>query len=68
MFVTKMSNYLFVISFKLMFYETLRYRLARALEEEVKVLRNHAYVWETEIFYLAIYQSMGHSDACCLLY
>ena len=29
MFVTQMSNYLFVISFQLMFYETLRYRLAR---------------------------------------
>ena len=32
MFVTQMSNYLFVISFQLMFYKTLRYRLARALE------------------------------------
>ena len=31
MFVTQMSNYLFVISFQLMFYKTLRYRLARAL-------------------------------------
>ena len=31
MFVTQMSNYLFVISFQLMFRETLRYRLARAL-------------------------------------
>ena len=30
MFVTQKSNYLFVISFQLMFYETLRYRLARA--------------------------------------
>ena len=30
MFVTQMSNYLFVISFQLMFYKTLRYRLARA--------------------------------------
>ena len=29
-FVTQMSNYLFVISFQLMFYKTLRYRLARA--------------------------------------
>ena len=29
MFFTQMSNYIFVISFKLMFYETLRYRLAR---------------------------------------
>ena len=28
---TQMSNYLFVISFQLMFYKTLRYRLARAL-------------------------------------
>ena len=28
MFVTQMSNYLFVISFQLMFYKTLRYRLA----------------------------------------
>ena len=31
MFVTQMSDYLFVISFQLMFYKTLRYRLARAL-------------------------------------
>ena len=31
MFVTQMSNYLFVISFQLMFYKTVRYRLARAL-------------------------------------
>ena len=31
MFVTHMDNYLFVISFQLMFYKTLRYRLARAL-------------------------------------
>ena len=33
MFVTQMNNYLFVISFQLMFYETLRYRLARPLRE-----------------------------------
>ena len=32
MFVTQMSNYLFAISFQLMFYNTLRYRLARALK------------------------------------
>ena len=31
MIVMQMSNYLFVISFQLMFYKTLRYRLARAL-------------------------------------
>ena len=31
MFVTQMSNYRFVISFQLMFYKTLRYRLARTL-------------------------------------
>ena len=31
MFVMQMSNYLFVICFHLMFYKTLRYRLARAL-------------------------------------
>ena len=31
MIVTQMSNYLFVISFQLMFYKTLRYRLARTL-------------------------------------
>ena len=31
MFVTQMGNYLFVISFRLMFYKTLRYRSARAL-------------------------------------
>ena len=33
MFVKQMSNYLFVISFQLMFYKTLRYRLARALKD-----------------------------------
>ena len=32
MFVTQISNYLFVISFQLMFHKTSRYRLARALE------------------------------------
>ena len=32
MFVTQMSNYLFVISFQLLFHKTLRYRLARPLE------------------------------------
>ena len=31
MIVNQMSNYLFVISFQLMFYETVRYRLARDL-------------------------------------
>ena len=30
MFFTQMSNYLSAISFQLMFYRTLRYRLARA--------------------------------------
>ena len=30
MFVTQMSNYLFVIFFQLMFYKILHYRLARA--------------------------------------
>ena len=32
MFVTQMSNYLFVISFHLMFYKTLRCNLARSIE------------------------------------
>ena len=32
MFVTQMRNYLFVISFQLMFYKTFRYRLARAIQ------------------------------------
>ena len=36
MFVTQMSNYLFVIPFQLMFYKTLRYRLARALKVPMK--------------------------------
>ena len=31
MFVMQMSNYLFVVSFQLMFYKTLRYRLAQSL-------------------------------------
>ena len=34
MFVMQMSNYLFVISFQLMFCETLHYRLARAIKGE----------------------------------
>ena len=33
MFVMQMSNYLFVISFQLMFYKTLPYRLARGKSE-----------------------------------
>ena len=36
MFVTEMNNYLVVISFQLMFYKTLRYRLARP--------DNHGYI------------------------
>ena len=32
MFVTQMSSYLFVISFQLMVYKPLRYRLARSYE------------------------------------
>ena len=39
MFVTQMSNYLFVISFQLMFYKTLCYRLARALRNKSIVFR-----------------------------
>ena len=42
MFVTQMSNYLFVISFQLMFYKTLRYRLARALRRISCHGRNHS--------------------------
>ena len=37
MFVTQMSNYLFVISFQLMFYKTLHYRLARAFTSVLSV-------------------------------
>ena len=40
MFVTQMSNYLFVISFQLMFYKTLRYRLARAYAREGERLQH----------------------------
>ena len=39
MLVTQMSNYLFVISFQLMFYKTLPYRLARASEIKYNALR-----------------------------
>ena len=35
MFVTQMRNYLFVISFQLMLYKTLRYHLARALPVKI---------------------------------
>ena len=42
MFVTQMSNYLFVISFQLMFYETLRCSLARPIEiKQSSVFRNN---------------------------
>ena len=37
MFVTQISNYLFVISFQLMFYKTLRYRLARVFTSVLSV-------------------------------
>ena len=40
-FVTQMSNYLIVISFQLMFYKTLLYRLARALVSQINVLESH---------------------------
>ena len=43
MFVTQMSNYLFVISFQLMFYKTLRYRLSRALE---RVNFHNVFQWQ----------------------
>ena len=36
MFVTQMGNYLFVISFQLMFHKTLRHRPARAIESVVR--------------------------------
>ena len=36
MFVTQMSNYLFIISFQFMFYKTFRYRLARAFDLQSK--------------------------------
>ena len=39
MFVTQMSNYLFAISFQLMFYNTLRYHLARPLGFIVTIYR-----------------------------
>ena len=45
MFVTQMNNYLFVISFQLMFYETLRYRLARPLR-----LQLHGAIYRPDFF------------------
>ena len=42
MFVMQMSNYLFVISFHLMFYKTLRCSLARPIEiKQCSVFRNN---------------------------
>ena len=38
-FVTQMSDYLFVISFQLMFYKTLRYRLTRAFVYKCLMIR-----------------------------
>ena len=49
MFVTQMSNYLFVISFQLMFYKTLCYRLARALGADFWVSR-HAEICQFDRF------------------
>ena len=45
MFVTQISNYLFVISFQLMFYKTLRFSLARPyVSQSVKNLNKwHVY-------------------------
>ena len=54
MFVTQMSNYLFVISFQLTFHKTLRYRLARPLVEiflklSMKTVQVHLINWTTLI-------------------
>ena len=38
MFATQISNYLFVISFQLMFYKTSRYRLVRASLKRVVIV------------------------------
>ena len=48
MFVIQMSNYLCVISFQLMFYKTLRYRLARALRvlQKLKLANTWSYFLE----------------------
>ena len=45
MFVTQMSNYLFVISFQLMFYETLRCSLAMPLRSRVTVWLFHEFAY-----------------------
>ena len=51
MFVTQMSNYLFVISFQLTFHKTLRYRLARPLEISEGPVDNLAkiFAWMTSL-------------------
>ena len=61
MFVTQMSNYLFVTFFQLMFYKTLRYRLARALGGEVMVPRdNRTLVFSTELLnYIIPFATQG---------
>ena len=43
MFVTQMSNYLFVTSFQLIFYRTLCYSLARALDNAFKAKQKVKY-------------------------
>ena len=50
MFVTQMSNYIFVISFQLMFYKTLCYRLARALPLIWNPGSAVALIWEIQTF------------------
>ena len=48
MFVTQMSNYLFVIPFQLMFHKTLRYRLARPIGS-YRFMANKNFVKEVRI-------------------
>ena len=45
MFVTQVNNYLFVISFQLMFYETLRCSLARPLSLTLSVKNVNIQKW-----------------------
>ena len=61
MFVTQMSNYVFVISFQLMFYKTLPCSLARPLGGEVMVPGdNRTLVFSTELLnYMIPFATQG---------
>ena len=69
MFVMEMINYLFVISFQLMFYKTLRYRLARAKgSRKTKLLMRSPYSANlTDVLFLLTDVSYRCRKCCIFL-